>query len=72
VDQSVADLAAAVITPPQHHIQRGGDHRDVLDRRRPPSNCGAPPIDSHRMQQQAALTLAEELADTVLDDSAGT
>jgi len=24
------------------------------------------------MQQQAALTLAEELADTVLDDSAGT
>jgi len=41
VDQSVADLAAAVITPPQHHIQRGGDHRDVLDRRHPPSNCGA-------------------------------
>ena len=30
------------------------------------------PIDSRRMQLQAALTLAEELGDTVLGDSADT
>jgi hypothetical protein len=73
VDQSVADLAAAVITPPQHHIQRGGDHRDVLDRRHPPSKqLRGRPIDSRRMQLQAALTLAKELGDTLLGDSADT